>query len=306
MTTPSSKREKVGQLRELLKKRLMGTLGMKMDRLTDGLSALVATIKSKPEKIDVIIPDSITLSNFTPAPDEVSIKNLPEVQKSEIVNFPEAKDVQKVEIINPTEAPEVQKVHVVNEQPSHMDVNVLNMPAIEPQEKTSAWMPDIVKVASAGIVEALSKVWIKLWEVGITVRLDASEREMPLKVIVVDEHGKPVRNQGGGGANMMFHSSANPIPSQLRDGNATIPTAGTSVPLFPSAQAAYDLIITAHESNTGTVVIGGPTVKAALSGRSGTPLFPTQSYSLKIADLSKVHVDSTASGDKVTFTYSIL
>lgn len=85
------------------------------------------------------------------------------------------------------------------------------------------------------------------------------------------------------------------------DNTATVVTAGVRVQL-PDL-AIKRVIIQAHESNTGTIVVGGATVVAALSGRRGITLYNTQSFEFKINNLNLLYIDSTAAGDKINYYY---
>ncbi len=85
------------------------------------------------------------------------------------------------------------------------------------------------------------------------------------------------------------------------DGTATVTSAGTAVQL--SDIACKRVFIQAHESNTGTIVVGGSTVVAALVGRRGFAFFPTQGEWFNISNLNLLYIDSTADGDKITFYY---
>lgn len=85
------------------------------------------------------------------------------------------------------------------------------------------------------------------------------------------------------------------------DGTATVTTAGTRVQL--SSQACKRVLIQAHESNLGTIVVGGVTCVAALVGRRGTALFATQSQIFQVSNMNLLYVDSTNNGDKITFYY---
>ena len=87
----------------------------------------------------------------------------------------------------------------------------------------------------------------------------------------------------------------------IGDGTATVTTAGVKVQL--ADVSIKRVIIQAHESNTGTIVIGGASLVAALVGRRGMALYPTQSYEFKINNLSLLYIDSTANGDKINFYY---
>lgn len=89
--------------------------------------------------------------------------------------------------------------------------------------------------------------------------------------------------------------------SSIGDGTATLTTAGTAVQL--SSQACSKVFIQAHESNTGTIVVGGSTVVAALAGRRGKTLFATQGDWFYVSNMNLLYIDSTVSGDKITFYY---
>ncbi len=85
-------------------------------------------------------------------------------------------------------------------------------------------------------------------------------------------------------------------------GRTVVTTAGTRVVLASSTVCKY-VIITAETDNTGTIVVGGTSVVAALATRQGTPLFASQSVGFEIDDLSDVNLDSTVNGDGVTYSY---
>ena len=87
------------------------------------------------------------------------------------------------------------------------------------------------------------------------------------------------------------------------DGTATVTTAGTRVQL--SDVTCSSVTIQAHESNSGTIVVGGATVVAALSGRRGAALPPTASITMSVSNLNLLYIDSTTSGDKVNYIYSV-
>ena len=93
--------------------------------------------------------------------------------------------------------------------------------------------------------------------------------------------------------------------SSIGDGTRTVTTAGTRVQLSASSVPCARVYIQAHESNSGTVVIGGITVVGALSGRRGAALFPTQSQVFNVSNLNLLYVDSTANGDIVNFYYEV-
>jgi predicted aspartyl protease len=55
--------------------------------------------------------------------------------------------------------------------------------------------------------------------------------------------------------------------------------------------------------NTGTVVVGGSTVVASLSTRTGVPLDAGDTLAIDSADLSHFYIDSTVNGEGVSFLY---
>ena len=91
--------------------------------------------------------------------------------------------------------------------------------------------------------------------------------------------------------------------SAVGDGTVTITTAGTRVQLSATTIPCKKVFIQAHESNTGTVVVGGATCVATLAGRRGKALFATQGDTFYVSDLILLYVDSTVSLDKVHYFY---
>jgi hypothetical protein len=87
------------------------------------------------------------------------------------------------------------------------------------------------------------------------------------------------------------------------DGRKVVTTAGTAVALSSTTSLVDYIIITAETDNTGIIVVGASTVVASLSTRRGTPLVAGASLVLEGADLADTYLDSTVSGDGVTYTY---
>lgn len=91
--------------------------------------------------------------------------------------------------------------------------------------------------------------------------------------------------------------------SGIGSGRKVVTTAGTRVALASTTAAKY-VVITAETDNTGIVVVGSASgVIAALGTREGVPLAAGDSISLQIDDLADIGLDSTVSGDGVTFLY---
>lgn len=106
-----------------------------------------------------------------------------------------------------------------------------------------------------------------------------------------------IKNASGMTINPATEEALSP-PRTIGDGSKTVTAAGTAEALATSTACKY-VIITALESNTDTVWIGGSTVEA---GR-GRPLVSLQSEKIDIDNLSKVYVDSEVNGEGVSFTY---
>jgi len=92
-------------------------------------------------------------------------------------------------------------------------------------------------------------------------------------------------------------------PSGISDGVKNVTAAATRETLVAVATPCRKVIITAKDTNTGVICVGGATV-VALAGatRRGTPLLASESVTLEIDDLNKINLDATVSGDGVTFT----
>lgn len=107
--------------------------------------------------------------------------------------------------------------------------------------------------------------------------------------------------------NRVFNSTSNTIggASTIGDGLKLVTTAATREALVASTTPCKSVVITAKQTNTGTVVVGGATVVAASGAtRRGTPLNPGDSVSINIDDLAKIYLDVTVNGEGVTYTYT--
>lgn len=88
----------------------------------------------------------------------------------------------------------------------------------------------------------------------------------------------------------------------LNTGRKVVTTAGTAVAIASSTTCKW-VAITAETDNTGYIVVGDSGVIASLSTREGVPLNAGDSIVIPIDNLSDVYIDSTVSGEGVTFTY---
>ena len=96
-------------------------------------------------------------------------------------------------------------------------------------------------------------------------------------------------------------SGKQPPYSSVGSGTATVTTAGTEVQL--TGAICKRVFIQAHESNTGTIVVGDSNVVAALAGRRGKAMFATQGDWFLVNNLNLLYIDSTVSGDIINYYY---
>lgn len=92
--------------------------------------------------------------------------------------------------------------------------------------------------------------------------------------------------------------------SAIGVGRKVVTTAGTRVQLSTVAVKCRSVSITAETDNTGVMTVGGSTVIAALATREGIPLAAGATTTLDINNLSVIYLDTTVSGDGVTYAYT--
>jgi hypothetical protein len=118
-------------------------------------------------------------------------------------------------------------------------------------------------------------------------------------------HVQRVKVTWGAAGSASDASASNPLPVTLAtvtgisDSRKVVTTAGSRVQL--ASLACKEVILTAETDNTGIVVVGGSTVVAALATRTGVPLSAGDSFSFAIDNTSDIYLDSTVSGDGVTY-----
>lgn len=98
----------------------------------------------------------------------------------------------------------------------------------------------------------------------------------------------------------------NSVPLQntgriLLGGSKNVTTAGTREQLFATEQSCRSIIITAKEGNGGVIVVGDSGVIADSGTRNGIPLVPLSSVTISVDDASLIYLDTTNSGDGVTY-----
>lgn len=90
----------------------------------------------------------------------------------------------------------------------------------------------------------------------------------------------------------------NDIAGTLKIGTTTVTSAGTAVQISATSVPCYAVYVQAHESNTSAITVGDSTVVAALSGRKGITLYPTNSQKFVVSDLNMLYVDAITNSDK--------
>jgi len=82
-----------------------------------------------------------------------------------------------------------------------------------------------------------------------------------------------------------------------------VTTAGTRVQLSDTSVACKRLDIMAETDNTGNIAIGNVAVVALAGSEEGIILNAGQTYTFYVTNLNLIYLDSTVSGDGVTFVY---
>lgn len=230
---------------------------------------------------------------------KVQVMNHPTVQRVEVENHIE---IQRVKIENPTKVMDVRVLNLREPKfPAIQNVKIINIRELNGGDKTSLWVPSVVKIA----VESISELCIKLWKHGITVKLDDSERRKPIPVISVDIFGRPVQSpsamvipMGMGG-----RAVSQGAPTSITSGRKTVTTPGTAVQLVSLGSVCRKIIMTAPPANGGAVYVGGTNVSAVSGSQKGLLLLPTGSATIDIDDAGKIWIDSEIASEGITYSY---
>jgi len=91
------------------------------------------------------------------------------------------------------------------------------------------------------------------------------------------------------------------IFATIDTGRKTVTTAGTRVAIASSTTPIKKALIQAERDNTGTVVVGGSSVVAALTTRQGIALSNDDAVVIQANDLANVYIDSEVNGEGVTY-----
>lgn len=93
----------------------------------------------------------------------------------------------------------------------------------------------------------------------------------------------------------------------VHGGNASVTTAGTSVPLSTTKVMANWILIQPKPANTGTIYLGGPGTVSSTVGvemNVGDSDVAWPSATTNAYDLSTIWIDSSVNGEGVKFIYT--
>lgn len=93
------------------------------------------------------------------------------------------------------------------------------------------------------------------------------------------------------------------VATGISDGRKTVTTAGTRVQLTTASTICLSVTLTALLENTGIICVGGSTIVASASTRTGIPLRKGDSVVIEVDNLNKVYIDSTVNGEGVSYYY---
>jgi len=121
-----------------------------------------------------------------------------------------------------------------------------------------------------------------------------------IKVILPD---RQIAKMGGGASSSIVSIRGS---ARVGDGTTSVANAGTRVQL--SDIPCKRVFIANHQSNAslthgGVIVVGGSTVVAALVGRRGFAIFPTNGEWFNISNLNLLYIDSVDDGAKCHYFY---
>lgn len=315
---PKKVEEKVARLADLLKsareeagmrsgeiKKLKRELALAEDIIQGNLKdpevvpKLLASLGALPNLLQLLkalsefkLPTSFDVGNL---PKQIEVSNFP--AKSSIDNFPKSFEVSNFpdQIKAQVEFPETYRVKGWKDLIAELG---------------------LIKGVIAGLAELKSHIFKAVVSGKVFITNNDPSEAVPVRLTTADARAfyNAMLSVVGSGGDDNVVTKLNAILAAIQagssggstsvgDGTATVTVAGTRVQL--SSVSIKRVLIQAHESNTGTLVVGGATCVAALVGRRGTALFATQSQLFQVSNLNLLYIDSTVSGDKINYYYEV-
>lgn len=111
--------------------------------------------------------------------------------------------------------------------------------------------------------------------------------------------GGGIKIDGSGTALPISGSVSINVPTVIYNGKKTVTTAGTRVALA-SSQSCKSVLVKALVTNVGYIYVGD----ASVSSTTGFQLISGESVSLDISNTSTIYIDSSVSGEGVTYITS--
>lgn len=219
-------------------------------------------------------------------------------------------------------APQV-RVNVPDVIVPEVKLPVFNIPNIKvPEANVSVTIPEI-KLPTINVPEIkIPKITVPKPEVTVnipkqdfpafpafptemSVGLENITRDYPLPVMMVDTKGKPLSMGGqSAGKSDFFTIKAIEGYQSFGSGRQTVTSAGTRVQLSSTSVKCREVTVMSETDNTGLIAVGDSSVVAAEGSQRGIILLSGgSSVVLKINDLNMIYIDSSVSGDGVTYAY---
>ena len=227
-------------------------------------------------KEDIVIPE---YPEFPEHPTEIAINNLPEIQKVEVLNFPE----QKAPVVN-IEAP------VVNVEAPIVEMN---------NDEVVVELKNISQILSKEEIESIEKTEI----------VDDKGKSVNFKSLF-DTLAERIGNLkiGGGGSALSNTDSAKldgikPLSGDSNNGQVELTSANTWYAVPSTVPSASYVLVVTQENATGTIRWGfdNTGTPSATNGNQA----PNE-LTVKLAAGQVVYYASSTAGDDVNFTTKII
>ena len=210
MKNETGKKRKIEKIKDILegKNHDVSRMVDRMDEFIDAAKTLNSTIENfksvRVENLgDIQFPEKLEVANLNSIPRDTVVGNFPEVQKAEILNFPEQKEVK---------FPDVQKAEITN------------WPE-EKQIEEPLWLGSFFTGLLDSFLDKLAVLAKLMWRQTLTVKRDEDDRFKPQFVVLIDPStGKPTRIMTTGEVHTMVANGVNLGPletkiQQLIDGD---------------------------------------------------------------------------------------
>ena len=244
------------------------------------------------------------------------------------------------EIVN-TQKQVIEAISVLDKEPVIIENKEVKFPQTQKVEEVKPIKEVEIKKPTwfsfIPIFNFFGKIFNKLPDIKWKVKLEKGNPDEPQFVVLVDKKGKSIdmkdlggRKQGGGFgifrrliASQLVDADEekiNPATKEKQDsiisainsigGGATALTAGrkavvvTNTAIVLGSAACKTIFINAFVSNSDIIVVGGSSVVYSPEGsRTGKVLYPGDSLTISIDNISKIYINGTAN-DGITFSFT--